>query len=245
MSKDVSSDWFRPHLEAWAHKLGDHGATVATLSLPAAATLNDYYINATKGSRVLGGQPATGKYSGVSFNAITETIPDHRREAQDQHMASNSITRTLESIQHNMMSNSRALSNRLMAIEANDGRSGIECSYCHKPNHTASVCRTNPANDTGRGFGPPRGGRGGRGRGGGRGGSGGRGGGPPGRDTSHITCYNCNALGHYSGDCTKPCGLCQETSHTSASCPTRQPQGTKRPSPDTAQSTAGESKKNE
>jgi hypothetical protein len=59
MSKDISNDWVRPHLETWANKLGDYGASIATMSLPATATLTDYYINASKGFRVLGGINST------------------------------------------------------------------------------------------------------------------------------------------------------------------------------------------
>ena len=61
MSKDVSNDWSRPHLEAWASKLGDRGASMGTVFLPATATLNDYYIAALKGSRMLGGNVPTQK----------------------------------------------------------------------------------------------------------------------------------------------------------------------------------------
>jgi hypothetical protein len=59
MSKDISSDWVRPHPEAWASKLGDYGVSIATMSLPVTATLTDYYINASKGFRVLGGINST------------------------------------------------------------------------------------------------------------------------------------------------------------------------------------------
>jgi hypothetical protein len=51
LGKDVGGDWLRPHLERWARKIGNSNWTGMLLSLPATATLNDYYIKACQASR--------------------------------------------------------------------------------------------------------------------------------------------------------------------------------------------------